>query len=189
MILATHEKTALSAKEKILRAAHDLFYADGIKATGIDKIIATSEVTKVTFYRHFPSKNQLILSYLDYRHALWMGWFTGALSTRLASGNSREQALATTLCDWFSDADFRGCAFINATAEAGELIDEIKAITRSHKADMRGVISQQLHIDDEDKLDTLILIIDGAIVHAQMGKDPLRVTALLRNSLVPMLTN
>jgi len=187
-MLAVQEKTGLSAKEKILRAAHDLFYADGIKATGIDKIIAASGVTKVTFYRHFPSKNQLILSYLDYRHALWMGWFTAALSARLAAGDSREQALAAALCDWFSDADFRGCAFINATAESGELLEDVKAITRRHKDEMRAVISQQLHIDDEDKLDALVLIIDGAIVQAQIGKDPLRVTALLRNSLAPMLT-
>jgi len=186
-MLATHEKTALSAKEKILHAAHDLFYADGIKATGIDKIIATSGVTKVTFYRHFPSKNQLILSYLDHRHALWMAWFTGALSARLAAGDSREQALAATLCDWFSDADFRGCAFINATAEAGELLEDIKAITRSHKAEMMAAVGHQLDIDDADTLEMAGMLIDGAIVHAQMGRDPRQITRLLQTSLTPLL--
>jgi AcrR family transcriptional regulator len=58
----------LSARDRILRTAHDLFYADGLRATGIDRVIAEAGVTKVTFYRHFPSKNDLILAYLNLRH-------------------------------------------------------------------------------------------------------------------------
>ncbi len=69
----------MSARDRILQTAHDLFYRDGIRATGIDRIIAEAQVTKVTFYRHFPSKNALVGAYLDYRHALWMGWFADAL--------------------------------------------------------------------------------------------------------------
>src|ERR1700761_9011750 len=68
-----------AARDRILLTAHDLFYGEGIRATGIDRVIAASGVTKVTFYRHFPSKNDLILAYLDLRHGRWMDWFNGAL--------------------------------------------------------------------------------------------------------------
>ena len=61
--------TALPPRERILRTAHDLFYRDGIRATGIDRVIAESGVAKVTFYRQFPSKDDLVLAYLDFRHA------------------------------------------------------------------------------------------------------------------------
>lgn len=65
----------LPARERILLAAHDLFYREGIRATGVDKVIAAAGVTKVTFYRHFPSKHDLIRAFLEYRHGIWMAWF------------------------------------------------------------------------------------------------------------------
>ena len=69
----------LPARDRLLHTAHALFYRDGIRATGIDRVIAESGVTKVTFYRHFPSKNDLICAYLEYRHTGWMAWFGDAL--------------------------------------------------------------------------------------------------------------
>ncbi|MBC8948429.1 hypothetical protein Xets_01100 [Xenorhabdus sp. TS4] len=75
-------KKVSKARERILKTAHMLFYRDGIRATGIDRIIKESEVTKVTFYRHFPSKNDLILAFLDYRHELWIQWFKKSLQVR-----------------------------------------------------------------------------------------------------------
>ena len=68
----TLDRQDLPASERILLTAHDLFYREGIRATGIDRVIAESGVTKVTFYRHFPSKNELILAFLAYRHERWM---------------------------------------------------------------------------------------------------------------------
>ena len=76
------EAAPLSARDRILGTAHDLFYRDGIRATGIDRLIAESGVTKVTFYRHFPSKNDLVRAFLDLRHARWMAWFVDALGRR-----------------------------------------------------------------------------------------------------------
>ena len=67
----SHGSGTPSARDRILRTAHDLFYRDGIRATGIDRVIAESGVAKLTFYRHFPSKNDLIRAYLDYRHQRW----------------------------------------------------------------------------------------------------------------------
>ncbi|HFJ8955946.1 TPA: TetR/AcrR family transcriptional regulator, partial [Serratia liquefaciens] len=64
----------LPPRQRILLTAHDLFYRDGVRATGIDRIISESGVAKVTFYRHFPSKNELIEAFLAYRHEQWLSW-------------------------------------------------------------------------------------------------------------------
>lgn len=106
-----------SARERILDTAARLFYQDGLRATGIDKIIAESGVAKMSLYRHFASKNELIAAFLDRRHASWMRWFEQDVEARFAASPGLE-VIALALADWFSDEDFRGCAFINAVAEA-----------------------------------------------------------------------
>ena len=65
---ASIDTSTLPARERILVTAHELFYRDGLRATGIDRLIAESGVAKLTFYRHFPSKDDLIRTFLDYRH-------------------------------------------------------------------------------------------------------------------------
>src|SRR3954468_10276705 len=90
------DDAGLSPDARILRAAHDLFYGDGIRATGIDRVIAESGVAKVTFYRRFPSKDDLVLAYLDFRHERWMAWFTDAL----ARHGGHVGAIAPALAEW-----------------------------------------------------------------------------------------
>ena len=155
----------LSARERILRTAHDLFYRDGIRATGVDKVIAEAGVTKVTFYRHFPSKNQLILAFLDYRHQRWINWFADAIHRY---GHS-PQAILPSMAEWFNNGSYRGCAFINTVVELGALFPEALEISRRHKQDMLDVIIQvsppgpQL----EQEAMAIALAIDGAIIRAQ----------------------
>jgi AcrR family transcriptional regulator len=160
----------LPARERILRGAHDLFYAEGIRATGIDRVIAEAGVTKVTFYRHFPSKNDLILAYLEYRHARWMAWFEAAL---LRHG-SRIEALVPALGEWLRDEAYRGCAFINSVGELGGALPEVVAIARRHKDDMAAAIANLLPPGRKRKRDAqaLALAVDGAIVQAQMAQAP-----------------
>lgn len=62
----------MPARQRVLLTAYRLFYRDGIRATGIDRVIAESGTTKATFYRHFPSKNDLVSAYLVHRHDRWM---------------------------------------------------------------------------------------------------------------------
>ncbi len=159
-----------NARDRILHTAHQLFYAHGIRATGIDTVIAQAGVTKVTFYRHFPSKNELILAYLALRHAIWMGWFT----TTLAEHGHTMAALAPTLKAWFERKDFRGCAFINAVNEMGEALPAVKEISRQHKDDMTQVIASLLPPSRQRKATAkaLAMAVDGAIVQAQMADKP-----------------
>lgn len=161
------EAIPTNARDRIVHTAHRLFYAHGIRATGIDKVIAEAGVTKVTFYRHFPSKNDLILAYLALRHALWMAWFT----TKLAAHGHTVAALTPTLKAWFEDKGFRGCAFINVVNEMAEELPAVREISRSHKDDMTQAIASLLPPSRQRKATAraLALAVDGAIVHAQMS--------------------
>lgn len=155
-------------RERILLTAHELFYREGIRATGIDRVIAESGVAKVTFYRYFPSKNDLILEFLEYRHQRWMAWFVDALQ-RHGGGI---KALTLALAEWFADQSFRGCAFINSVGELGGSMPEVLDITRRHKKEMEDAIACLLQPSRHRKRDaqTLAVAVDGAIIRAQYDK-------------------
>lgn len=166
----------LSARDRILHTAHDLFYRDGIRATGIDRVIAESRVTKVTFYRHFPSKNELIVQYLTLRHERWMGWFTDALQRH---GGQGVPALVESLREWLASPTFRGCAFLNSVSEMGTSLPEAVSLTAQHKDDMREAIGTLLPASPQRKRQAaaLALAVDGAIVQTQFtgaSEEPLR---------------
>lgn len=166
----------LPARERILHTAHDLFYSVGIRATGIDRVIAESGVTKVTFYRHFPSKNDLILAYLDLRHDHWMTWFAAALKRHGGAVKSAD-ALAPAMAEWFGGyalGEFRGCAFLNGVGEMGPALPEIIEVTRRHKQDMTDAIEALLPASSRSReiAGALAVAVDGAIVQAQYSSDP-----------------
>ena len=166
-----------SARERILLTAHDLFYRDGIRATGIDRVIAESGVAKVTFYRHFPSKNDLVLAFLAHRHVTWMAWFDGALNRH---GNT-PQALLPTLAEWFAQPSFRGCAFINSLSELGATTPSVVALVQRHKTDVVARLAQLLPPNHHaDAAVGLALTVDGAMVRAQFDGNPQAALAGLR---------
>lgn len=165
----------LPARDRLLQTAHALFYRDGIRATGIDRVIAESGVTKVTFYRHFPSKNDLICAYLDYRHAGWIAWFAAALERHgnaKRGGASGLNALVATLAEWFGRDDFRGCAFINSVGELGSTVPEVMEIAQRHKREMTDLLATLLPPGAQRARDAqaVTLVVEGAIVRVQMGE-------------------
>jgi AcrR family transcriptional regulator len=165
----------LPARERILLTAHDLFYREGIRATGIDRVIAEAGVTKVTFYRHFPSKNALICAFLEYRHQRWMAWFIGALQRHGSVSQAKGlDALVPTLAEWFRNGSFRGCAFINSVGELGGTLSEVVEIGRRHKQEMTTVIASLLPASRQRKqaAQAIALAVDGAIVRAQFDETP-----------------
>lgn len=154
-----------AARDRLLHTAHDLFYRDGVRATGIDRVIAEAGVTKVTFYRHFASKDLLVRAFLAYRHDAWMGWFIDSLGRHQAESRG-VAALPDVLEEWFSSPVFRGCAFINSAAEtAGDSADTC-TVALAHKFEMNEVISL---LAPPGLAGTISLLLDGAIVRAQMG--------------------
>ena len=164
--LAADVAPGLSPAERILVTAHDLFYRDGIRATGIDRVIAESGVAKKTFYRYYPAKNDLIVSFLEYRHRNWMAWFEDAINRHGGDAN----ALLPALAEWFGSDAYRGCAFINAVVEVGGTLPEAVDISRRHKLDMAAVIRTLLPARSRTaKADAraLAMAVDGAIIGAQ----------------------
>lgn len=177
--------TKISVRDKILLTAHDLFYSTAFRATGVDTLIKASKVTKVTFYRHFPSKSLLILAYLNYRHEIWINWFETTLRRHLDEGEIPADAISATLYEWFISPEFHGCAFINASAEAKseDIENEIKEICRSHKSETKKIIALLTKSADERVVNEIMLLIDGAIIHAQMGMDSEMVRHALKKGL------
>ncbi len=161
---------APSPRERILQAAHDLFYRDGVRATGIDRVIAESGVAKLTFYRQFASKDELVLAFLALRHERWMAWFDAAL----ARHGGTTAAIVPALREWLGSADFRGCAFLNSVAELGAALPEVNAAARGHKAALaRAVAALMPASRGRARLARAIaLAIDGAIVQAQFMARP-----------------
>jgi AcrR family transcriptional regulator len=157
-------------RERILLTAHELFYREGIRATGIDRVIAASGVAKVTFYRYFPSKADLIREFLEYRHQLWLAWFIDALQRH----GGEAKALSPVLGEWFGDQNFRGCAFVNSVAELGGSMPKVVEIARRHKQEMAEVIESLLPSSRKRKrtAQALAMAIDGAIIRAQYDETP-----------------
>lgn len=166
-----------SARDRILDTAARLFYRDGYRATGIDRIIAESGVAKMSLYRHFPSKNDLIFEYLQRRHEFWMAWFEAGVRRRLAA-RANLDVLADTLGEWFGTADYRGCAFINMVAESGggagddpRLLEQAVSYKASLQ-DFTAAIARELGLAPPHEVgEEAIICIEGMIVRAQTTHD------------------
>jgi len=168
-----------SPRERILSTAHDLFYRDGIRATGIDRVIAESGVAKVTFYRQFARKDDLILAFLALRHERWIAWFGAAL----ARHGGTPAAIVPALAEWFGSADYRGCAFLNSVGEFGAALPAVVGVTRDHKRDMT-VLVEALMTPAAGRARlarALALAIDGAIVQSQFLDSPRAALDALRD--------
>ena len=162
--------SGLSARERILVTAHELFYSQGVRATGIDSIIAASGVAKLTFYRHFSAKDVLVREFLEYRHERWMAWFIDALGRHGATQGGGFAPLVETIAEWFDLPTFRGCAFINVAAELGGSQPDVLAIALQHKDDMLQIITELLLPSRSRQItaSAAALAVDGAIVRAQL---------------------
>lgn len=175
----------LPPRQRILLTAHDLFYRDGVRATGIDRIISESGVAKVTFYRHFPSKNELIEAFLAYRHKQWLSWFSQSLTRYVEQFGDVLPALVPCLEEWFSDPHYRGCAFINTAVELADMLPESLDIARRHKQQMAEELARYLPLgpEREQRAEMLAMLIDGAIVKVQIEQQPQNALLLLRETL------
>lgn len=167
----------LSAKDKILETALNLFYQHGINSVGVDRIIAEADIAKMTFFKHFPTKRDLILEFLKIRDERYMNWVHDNLVSITTDEKKQLAASIEVMFRWFKLIDFRGCAFINTTAEVGPGISEEKILCVSHKKRLTKFLSDLAKKGDYKKpdvlADLLVTAIDGATIRAQMeGAEP-----------------
>ncbi|MDG4719061.1 MULTISPECIES: TetR/AcrR family transcriptional regulator [Thalassospira] len=166
-----------SRRDDLVDTALRLFYTQGFNATGIDKILAESGVAKMTMYKHFKSKDELILAALLRRDEQFREWLTGEMAK--ASDQPREQLLAMfdALEDWFRGRAFKGlgfagCAFINASSEFAQLDHPAHRIAAEHKQSVldhiAGLCKAAGASDPVSLAEQLALLKEGAIVTAQV---------------------
>lgn len=161
--------TPKNARDRLIEKAIDLFYYQGFNAVGLDRVIREAGVTKTTFYKHFESKEELILVALQRRNE----WETQAWQRavrKLGGKDPRDQLLAVfdVLDLWFNDPGFGGCIFINAAAEFPDPNDPVHQLAASHKIDTRGWFTQLARkggLSDPDLFgDLFTSIVEGTLV-------------------------
>jgi AcrR family transcriptional regulator len=174
-----------STRDRILDAATELFYAHGIRAISADKIIERAGITKVTFYRHFRTKDALVLAYLE-RQAAWerdaLGWL------RESTGDDAEalRRFAAAVGELTCEPGFRGCAFINAAAEYADPDGPVRKAVAEHRAWYRELFAAMLGrlgvTDPAQAADELMMLRDGAMVSGSLD-DPARVGGALERAI------
>jgi AcrR family transcriptional regulator len=161
---------AASPRERILDAASAAFYARGIRAVGVDAVIAEAGVAKATLYRHFPSKDDLVHAFLERRDARWRAWLDAAVARISPEPAGQPLALFDALGEWFASEDFRGCAFLNAAAEIADPSHPARGAVILHEerflAQVRALCAEAGLADPATAADDLFLLAEGAIVCA-----------------------
>lgn len=165
---------AAEKRRHIAETAYRLFKRDGFHATGIDKIIAEAEVAKMTMYRHFPSKEGLIVEVLDWRAERFKRQLY-QLAVAVMTPHEKIAAIFDWHERWFESPDFHGCLFQHALAEFGEPAHAVfEAVTRQ-KHDLhqrlRDILAESLSDDRSENVATILfMLIEGATVLAHMGQ-------------------
>lgn len=172
-------------REHILLVADRLFYGEGIRAVSMDRIIASANVAKATMYRHFPTKDALILAYLHRRNEV----VTGAMRRALEAAGTQAAGTARVarLFDWLEtrvlDAGFRGCTFVLAAGEYGH-DEQVRRIVIAHKnalIDMlKGALEASLQDRHPELAQELACVYEGAISEAMVRGDPVVVRRAAR---------
>lgn len=174
---------------RILAAASELFYAHGIRATSADRIIEQVGITKVTFYRHFRTKGQLVVAYLEEQAARERGWMQSLHRENDPVGTLR--ALAEGIGDASCRPGFRGCAFINAAAEYSDPGDPVRAAVDAHRAwtfeYFARVAAEAESSDAAAVARQLMLLRDGAMVSGYLG-EPSAVASSLAAAFASVVT-
>lgn len=161
-----------NAREKILAIADGLFYREGIRATGIDKIIAQSEVAKTTFYRYFPSKDDLVVAYLESRdQQFWV-----LLEAAIAHYPSQPKQQLLTIMGWLDELlnhpNSQGCPFLIVASEFPNLDYPGHQLAIAHKQKLRNQLASlanDARIESAQALgDVLMLLIDGAFAQRRL---------------------
>jgi AcrR family transcriptional regulator len=164
--------------ERLLEAASDLFYRRSVRAVGMDELRAASGLSLKRLYQCFPSKEALVVAYLELRDERWMSSLTGYVSEHQGS----VEAVFAWLERWFAEDDFRGCGFVNAYGELGPTSEAVRDVVRRHKQRLRdylgGLAADAGAADPGLLAEQLLALLDGATVTAMV--DPEHATAAAR---------
>ncbi|MDA8345438.1 MAG: TetR/AcrR family transcriptional regulator [Thermaerobacter sp.] len=164
----------MSSSVDVLDIASQLFYQEGIQHVGMDRIRDATGVSLKALYRQFGSKEGLIEAYLLRRDERWLGWLAEHIRTQSVP-RARLLAIFDALDEWFHGADFAGCAFIRAYAESPEG-SAAQIAAANHKERLAALVRGEALAYDpargEELAEQLLLLIEGAMVRAHVGRQP-----------------
>jgi AcrR family transcriptional regulator len=162
------------ARARILDAAYELFSRNGIQAVGIDAVISRSGVARQTLYRHFASKQDLVLAFLERREQVWTRrWLEEEVRRRARQPTARLLAVFDVFNEWFRRSDFEGCSFINVMLEHPDPADPVHRASVSYLAGIRGFLEELVReagiADAQDFARQWHILMKGSIVAAGEG--------------------
>ncbi|MEV6604624.1 MULTISPECIES: TetR/AcrR family transcriptional regulator [unclassified Kutzneria] len=171
-------------RDRLLTTAARLFYAEGIRAVGMDRLVAEANVTRSTCYRHFAGKDDLVLAYLDSVDRL----IRDAVETIVAERPPVEALVGIFefYADFAASEDFRGCNFLNAAAEHADRNSPPRRLIAAHRAwlreTFRSLLGQTGHPQPDQAAGALVLLRDGAMSAAELD-DPATVRETLLHTV------
>ena len=166
-------RTRGTARERLLAAAYELFQAKGIKAVGIDAIIARAGVARMTFYRCFRSKHDLVLAFLDNREKRWsVEWLEDGVLRRAKDPRQRLLAIFDLYDEWFKRPDYEACSFIKVLFEDGPAGPYGKAAAR-HLSQVRRFVERLATQADISEVEQFArvwhMLMQGSVITAFAG--------------------
>ncbi|MPZ27512.1 MAG: TetR family transcriptional regulator [Micromonosporaceae bacterium] len=167
------DTTLTPAGRRVLAAAEDLFYREGIHAVGVDAIAAAAGVTKKTLYDRFGSKDRLVAAYLRSRDARWRAWLTGEVDQAAPEGRVRLLRTFDALAEWMHRVGPRGCAFVNALAELPDPAHPARVVLADQKRWLLDYLTELAGASDVARPEALaaqlLLLHEGAVVGYATG--------------------
>ena len=161
-------KGEVSARERILATASELFYREGIRVTGVDTVVEQSGVSKTSLYRLFDSKDTLIAAYAAERDQVFWAWWDGVEEQHAGDPRALLEALLSGIAEKIGRPAYRGCPFLNLATELPDKNHPGRVIAQDNKEDMRArlaTIIAKLGVGDPNRTASQIaLIINGAFV-------------------------
>jgi AcrR family transcriptional regulator len=164
----------LEPRQRLLESAYDLFSRRGVRAVGIDEVIERAAVAKATLYRHFSSKDALVLAFLQRREELWThGWVEAEARRRGGRAEDALLAIFDAFDEWFQRDDFEGCSFVNVLLETADLDHPVGRASAEHLENIRKVLralaTEAGLRDVEEFALTFHILMKGSIVQAGEG--------------------
>jgi AcrR family transcriptional regulator len=167
---------AIQARQRLTDTAGRLFYAEGIRAVGVERILDESGVGRASFYRHFASKDDLVVDVLRQRDTSWRAWLAERVDALAPTARDRPLAVFDALEERFARQDFRGCAFINTIVETADPASLAHQVADEHKKAVIAYLTRLLrnagYAASTSTARALHLLMDGAIVTALRERTP-----------------
>jgi AcrR family transcriptional regulator len=161
-------------RERILAAAAELFADSGIRAVGVDAIIARAGVAKASFYRHFPSKVELVVAWLRSPAARWLDPVMEAVADRSSSADDRLDRFLAVLGEVVSEPGFPGCAYLNTAAELHDAPPQVREVVVGFALELRDRLTDLVAdagVDDPTLVAELRLAVAGAMATTSLLDD------------------